>query len=29
MIVVGAGHVVGANGLVELLREKGYRVEQL
>ncbi len=29
MIVVGAGHVVGGNGLVELLRENGYQVEQL
>ena len=29
MIVVGALHLVGENGLVELLRRKGYTVEQL
>ncbi len=28
-IVVGAGHLVGENGLVNLLTEKGYAVEQL
>jgi uncharacterized protein YbaP (TraB family) len=28
MIVVGAGHVVGEEGLVTLLREKGYTVTQ-
>lgn len=28
MIVVGAGHVVGDDGLVAMLREKGYTVEQ-
>ncbi len=29
MIVVGAGHIVGQNGLVSLLKEQGYEVEQL
>ena len=28
MVVVGAGHLVGKEGLVELLRAKGYAVEQ-
>jgi uncharacterized protein YbaP (TraB family) len=28
MVVVGAGHLVGREGLVELLRAKGYGVEQ-
>jgi uncharacterized protein YbaP (TraB family) len=28
MVVVGAGHVVGPDGLLTLLRKKGYRVEQ-
>lgn len=28
MIVVGAGHVVGEDGLVTMLREKGYTVQQ-
>jgi hypothetical protein len=28
-VVVGAGHVVGPRGLVELLRKHGYRVRQL
>jgi uncharacterized protein YbaP (TraB family) len=28
-VVVGAGHLVGGNGLVNLLSEKGYAVEQL
>ena len=27
-VVVGAGHLVGEKGIVELLRGKGYRVEQ-
>lgn len=27
-VVVGAGHLVGKDGVVELLRRKGYRVEQ-
>ena len=29
LVVVGAGHLVGAQGLVELLRAKGFKVEQL
>lgn len=29
LVVVGAGHMVGETGLIELLRGKGYRVEQL
>jgi len=29
MVVVGAGHLVGEAGVVELLRAKGYRVERL
>ncbi len=29
MVVVGALHLVGPGGLIELLRERGYRVEQL
>jgi len=28
-IVVGAGHLVGENGLINLLSQKGYQVEQL
>ena len=28
-VVVGAGHLVGSRGLVQLLREQGYRVDQL
>ena len=28
-MVVGAGHMVGPRGLVELLREKGFEVEQI
>jgi uncharacterized protein YbaP (TraB family) len=28
-VVVGAGHVVGPRGLVELLRKQGHRVRQL
>jgi uncharacterized protein YbaP (TraB family) len=28
MIVVGAGHLVGADGLIALLRGRGYSVEQ-
>lgn len=27
-VVVGAGHMIGEKGIVELLRKKGYRVEQ-
>ncbi len=29
MVVVGAGHLVGKEGVIELLKEKGYSVEQL
>ena len=29
LVVVGAGHLVGAGGLVALLRAKGYTVTQL
>ena len=28
-VVVGAGHLVGKRGIVELLRDKGYLIEQL
>lgn len=28
-VVVGAGHLIGEKGIVETLRKKGYRVEQL
>lgn len=28
-VVVGAGHLVGDNGIVELLTQKGYSIEQL
>jgi len=28
-VIVGAGHLVGKRGLVELLKSKGYAVEQL
>jgi uncharacterized protein YbaP (TraB family) len=28
-VVVGAGHLVGDKGIIELLRRKGYRVKQL
>ena len=28
LVVTGALHMVGSDGLVELLRRKGYRVEQ-
>jgi len=28
-VVVGAGHLVGATGLVALFREAGYRVKPL
>ena len=28
MVVVGAGHLVGSDGLVELLRKKGFKVTQ-
>jgi len=29
MVVVGAGHLLGEDGLVELFRSQGYAVEQL
>ena len=29
MIIVGAGHLVGKAGLINLLEEKGYKIEQL
>jgi len=29
MVIVGAAHLVGKEGLIELLRKKGYKVEQL
>jgi uncharacterized protein YbaP (TraB family) len=29
MVIVGAGHIVGKNGLAALLRKQGYQVEQL
>ena len=29
MVVVGALHLVGPGGLIEMLRDQGYRVEQL
>jgi uncharacterized protein YbaP (TraB family) len=28
-IVLGAGHLVGSSGIVELLQEQGYRADQL
>jgi uncharacterized protein YbaP (TraB family) len=28
-VVVGAGHLIGDKGIIELLRRKGYRVQQL
>lgn len=29
LVVVGAGHLVGAEGVVAMLRERGYQVEQM
>ncbi len=29
LVIVGAGHLVGSHGLIETLRRRGYRVEQL
>ncbi|HWO42716.1 MAG TPA: TraB/GumN family protein [Candidatus Eisenbacteria bacterium] len=29
LVVIGAGHVVGKGNVIELLRERGYRMEQL
>lgn len=28
-VIVGAGHIIGERGIVELLKSKGYIVEQL
>ena len=28
LIIVGAGHLVGKNGVIQLLKGRGYRVEQ-
>jgi hypothetical protein len=28
-VIVGAGHLVGERGIIELLKKKGYPVEQL
>jgi hypothetical protein len=28
-VVVGAGHLVGSQGIIEILKGKGYMVEQL
>jgi uncharacterized protein YbaP (TraB family) len=28
-VVVGAAHLVGKDGVIELLKSRGYRVEQL
>ena len=28
-VIVGAGHLIGERGMVELLKSKGYIVEQL
>jgi uncharacterized protein len=29
LVVVGAGHLVGKQGVVEMLRAKGYTIEQM
>ena len=29
LVVVGAAHLVGKQGLIELLKQRGYTVEQL
>ena len=29
LVIVGAGHLVGRHGLIEALRQRGYRIEQL
>jgi hypothetical protein len=28
MVIVGAGHLIGPEGLVELLKQKGYKIKQ-
>jgi uncharacterized protein YbaP (TraB family) len=28
-VIVGAGHLIGNKGIIEILRRKGYLVEQL
>jgi len=28
-ILVGVGHLVGADGIIEALRKKGYKIEKL
>ena len=28
-VIVGAGHLIGKKGIVEILKAKGYRVEQM
>jgi uncharacterized protein YbaP (TraB family) len=28
-VIVGAGHLVGNQGIIEILKEKGYLLEQL
>jgi uncharacterized protein YbaP (TraB family) len=28
-VVVGAGHLLGEKGIINLLRQKGYQIEQL
>ena len=28
-VIVGAGHLIGGQGIVEILKAKGYTVEQL
>jgi uncharacterized protein YbaP (TraB family) len=29
LVVVGAAHLVGKDGIIQILREKGYSVEQM
>ena len=29
LVVVGAAHLVGKNGIIELLKARGYRLEQM
>jgi hypothetical protein len=28
-VIVGAGHLVGEKGMVEILKKKGYQVDQM